>query len=77
MVDLYQHMECSMWSVFADVWSASSDLFKHSIWLIFCDIWSTPYGHFILTNGVLHMVTFCGDMECFKWFIEALHMVHF
>ena len=27
MVNLYQHVECSIWSLFADVWSASSDLF--------------------------------------------------
>ena len=69
LVDLYQHMECSIWSLFADVWSVSSDLFKHSIWSFYINMWSTPYGHFISTYGVIYMVTLCGHMECFKWFI--------
>ena len=56
--------------VFVNIWSASNGLFKHSIWLIVSDVWSSPYGYFLVTNGVLHMVTICGHME--STFLMAL-----
>ena len=30
---------------------------EYSIWSLFDAIWSTPYGHYLLPYGVLHMVT--------------------
>ena len=58
------HMEHSTWHIFGVLWSASGSTpydyiychMEYSIRSLFDAIWSTPFGHFFLLYGVLHII---------------------
>ena len=37
------------------------------MWSLFTALWSTPYGHFLMPYGVLHVVTISCHMEYSIW----------